>query len=370
MDAILSYFLDQLLQILPVFYGTEEENMYFHLQKYEKICQKIFDGNHRLLLLYFPYSLRDDAYFWFTALPINSFTWISFQAEFLKTYLLKARNQVLQQLSSATTDFELCSVRWRGLPSGLCKGFNQLQLDCRHDDFSADHLCQIFYTGLQPHTQDFVQSMSDGAFFSYSLEDSWYYLQDLAQHERTFPSSEQSLPYGDDGQCSHLFVEPCRADTQVDCMVRQEETDDRFNWSQDMAIPFPYLDDEGDVREGENEFVDVEIPDPLPLPELPLQRASIPPKALHPTNDSIIIVQGSFHFHQITPICSESQTLVPYYIDSDYCRPYILDTYSQFDDPVWHNFCPIAYDPMYFLQDTRQHVKGVCSVGSLLGHTD
>ena len=97
MDDILSYFLDQLLQILPVFYGTEEENPYFHLQKYENICHKIFDGNHRLLLLYFPYSLRDEAYFWFTTMPIDSFTWISFQAEFLKTYLLKARNQVLKQ---------------------------------------------------------------------------------------------------------------------------------------------------------------------------------------------------------------------------------------------------------------------------------
>ena len=85
-----SNFISMLLQILPTFFGKKEEDPYIHLQKFEEIMLNLVGNNlnDHLLLTYFPYSLRDDAFFWFTALPPTSLvSWYTFQEYFIQEHM-------------------------------------------------------------------------------------------------------------------------------------------------------------------------------------------------------------------------------------------------------------------------------------------
>ena len=89
MDAA-SNFISNLLQILPKFFGTKEEDPWIHLQKFENVMLELVGNNlnDHLLFKYFPFSLRDDAFFWFNYVPPASLvSWYTFQEHFIQEHM-------------------------------------------------------------------------------------------------------------------------------------------------------------------------------------------------------------------------------------------------------------------------------------------
>ena len=79
--------------------------------------------------------------------------------------------------------------------------FRHLLLDSSHYDIIGDSLPQFFFAALQPHSRDFVQQMSRGEFYTYSTDDAWCFLQDLAEYERACSSEDQLCTFEGDEQC-------------------------------------------------------------------------------------------------------------------------------------------------------------------------
>ena len=93
-----------LLQCLPKFFGTAEEDPYIHLQEFEQVFYRIFsacDVTKRLYMEYFLYSLRGDAHAWITSFPPGSFLCSpSLQDCFIQTYTRRepTMEDMLQQM--------------------------------------------------------------------------------------------------------------------------------------------------------------------------------------------------------------------------------------------------------------------------------
>jgi len=79
-----------IIQMLPSFYGLDNEDPYKHLDEFLEICltmrlQNISEDALRMRL--FPFSLKDRAKYWLNSLETNSITsWAQMQHEFLKKY--------------------------------------------------------------------------------------------------------------------------------------------------------------------------------------------------------------------------------------------------------------------------------------------
>ena len=101
-----------LLQCLPRFFGTAEEDPYIHLQEFEQVIFRIFcecDVTERLYIKYFPYSLRGDAYAWFSSLPPASFLcWSSFQDCFIDAHIQRepTMEDLIQQMHLQMIQFQ------------------------------------------------------------------------------------------------------------------------------------------------------------------------------------------------------------------------------------------------------------------------
>ena len=182
----LNFRIDAIIQCLPIFLGTAEESPLLHVREFGEWCISCFGGDadtDNRYIRFFPSSLLDDARCWFDTLQLDSFpSRLSLQTEFYKTFLPTFLRQAQQQkafwqqmLDFSQVDEEAFCQAW--------ERFGQISLGCSVLDFLGDFL-RLFYTGLQPQARDMLHLMSHGELFSFTTEESWYYLQDLAEFER------------------------------------------------------------------------------------------------------------------------------------------------------------------------------------------
>jgi hypothetical protein len=88
-----------IIQMLPSFYGLNNEDPYKHIDEFLEIYSTIkLQGFSKdaLRMLLFPFSLKDKAKHWLKSLEPNNVTsWTQMQQEFLKKYFLISKtNQI------------------------------------------------------------------------------------------------------------------------------------------------------------------------------------------------------------------------------------------------------------------------------------
>ena len=232
-DTYHSYFISMLLQILPIFYGTGEEDPCVHLQEYERICLTLFNKEdllNRLYFIYFPYSLRDNAYSWFMSLPPDLFSsWFSFQDEFMRTFipripqsddslqqsmqeqLQQLQHLQLQQLQQSQVQLQEIQETCERLTATIEERqaseqqalrahiasftqldgdffyqawdrFNNLLVECPQHGFTSYNLLNLFYEGLQLQMQEFVNV--EGDLFNKEPEEARLHLKAMAEDDR------------------------------------------------------------------------------------------------------------------------------------------------------------------------------------------
>jgi hypothetical protein len=140
------------IQMLPSFYGLDNEDPYKHLDEFLEICltmrlQNISEDALRMRL--FPFSLKDKTKYWLNSLETNSITsWAQMQHEFLKKYFTIGKtNQIRKSITVfSQIEGEHFHETWDRMKDLLRK--------CPHHAVPKWQLIQCFYDGLtEPHRQ-------------------------------------------------------------------------------------------------------------------------------------------------------------------------------------------------------------------------
>jgi hypothetical protein len=134
------------IQMLPSFYGLDNENPYSHVRKYKNICattkfQNFYEESVHLRL--FPFSLHDRATEWLDSNAPGSITsWEELLKQFYNKFFPMSRvNEARKEISSFTQEedekFSECWAR-----------FKDLLVKCPPHSYEKWRLVQFFYQGL------------------------------------------------------------------------------------------------------------------------------------------------------------------------------------------------------------------------------
>jgi len=157
-----------IIQMLPSFYGLDNEDPYKNLDEFLEICltmrlQNISEDALRMRL--FPFSLKDKEKYWLNSLETNSITsWAQMQHEFFKKYFTIGKtNQIRKSIT------------------GFWDRMKDLLRRCPHHVVPKWQLIQCFYDGLiEPHRQ-MVDASCGGTFMLKSEDDAWILFENLAE---------------------------------------------------------------------------------------------------------------------------------------------------------------------------------------------
>ncbi|KAL1555088.1 hypothetical protein AAHA92_15570 [Salvia divinorum] len=154
---------NNVLAVMPHFYGKRIDNPYEFLHEFCKLCgiQRRPAGSteedYRLRALSF--ALKGEADMWFMRLPPNSIrTWMDFRSVFLDYFFPATRTNALKkEIQGATQeDDETLSQYW-----GRFKGM----LDaCPNNWMTEAEIYNNFYEGMTSECKDLVNSASGGDF--------------------------------------------------------------------------------------------------------------------------------------------------------------------------------------------------------------
>ncbi|XP_058198357.1 uncharacterized protein LOC131313877 [Rhododendron vialii] len=202
-----------MIQMLPSFYGKEQEDPYRHLNEFIEICslvkiQDFTDDELRLRLL--PFSLKDNAKNWWTSLPANSITtWEQMQQVFLKKYFSIGRTKEIRQ---AITSFKMQEGEqfhetWQR--------FRELIRKCPHHAVPKWQLVESLYDGLSPGFRQMVNASCGGSFMMTTEDDGWDLFETLSEN------STMSQPRGlnELGQFSNLSAKVDELSRKLDSLL-------------------------------------------------------------------------------------------------------------------------------------------------------
>jgi len=169
-----------IIQMLPSFYGLNNEDPYKHIDEFLEICSTIkMHGfsEDALRMRLFPFSLEDKAKHWFKSLEHNIVTsWTQMQQEFLKKYFpIGKTNQIRKAIISfAQFEGEQFHETWERLKDLLRK--------CLHHAVPKWQLVQCLYDGLtEPHRQ-MVDASCGCTFMMKSENEAWISFDNLSEN--------------------------------------------------------------------------------------------------------------------------------------------------------------------------------------------
>ena len=178
------------IQMLPSFYGLNNEDPYKHLDEFLEICSTVKLQNftdEALRLTLFPFSLKDKAKHWLKTLEtIRITTWNQMQTEFLKKFFPIGRtNQFRRALTSfSQPEGEQFHETW--------ERFKDLMRKCPHHQVPKWQLVQCFYDGLSfPHRQ-MVDASCGGTFMLKNEDEAWALFETLSENSIHHASSSTS----------------------------------------------------------------------------------------------------------------------------------------------------------------------------------
>jgi hypothetical protein len=210
-----------IIQMLPSFYGLNNEDPYKHLDEFLEICTTIKMQNFSedaLKMRLFPFSLKDKAKYWLNSLEPNSITsWAQIQQEFLKKYFpIGKTNQIRKSITGfSQIEGEPFYETWERMKDLLRK--------CPHHAVPKWQLVQCFYDGLtEPHRQ-MVDASCGGTFMLKSENEAWTLFENLGENSLQHASSSRRAPAPQTRRTEGLFEvgNPSDVTTKVDALSRK-----------------------------------------------------------------------------------------------------------------------------------------------------
>jgi hypothetical protein len=201
-----------IIQMLPSFYGLNNEDPYKHIDEFLEICSTIkMHGftEDTLRMRLFPFSLKDKT---------NIVTsWTQMQQEFLKKYFLIGKtNQIRKSIISfAQFEGEQFHKTWERLKDFLRK--------CPHHVVPKWQLVQCFYDGLsEPHRQ-MVDASCGGTFMMKSENEAWILFDNLSENSVQHASTSRRTPTPKASKTENIFEAstPFDVTTKVDALSRK-----------------------------------------------------------------------------------------------------------------------------------------------------
>jgi len=183
-----------IIQMLPSFYGLNNEDPYQHIDDFLEIFSTIkLQGFSKdaLRMCLFPFSLKDKAKHLLKSLEPNSVTsWTQMQQGFLKKYFPISKTNQIRKAIIGFSQFEgeQFQETWERLKDLLRK--------CPHHAIPKSQLVQCFYDGLtEPHKQ-MVDDSCGGTFMMKSENEAWILFDNLSENsmQHAFTSSRTPVP--------------------------------------------------------------------------------------------------------------------------------------------------------------------------------
>jgi len=211
-----------IIQMLPSFYGLNNEDPYKHIDEFLEICSTIkMHGfsEDALRMRLFPFSLKEKAKHWLKSLEPNIVTsWTQMQQEFLKKYFpIGKTNQIRKTIIGfSQLEGEQFHETWERLKDLLRK--------CPHHAIPKWQLVQCFYDGLtEPHRQ-MVDASCGGTFMLKSENEAWILFDNLSENSMQHASSTSCrTPAPKAPKTENLFEAstPFDVTTKVDALSRK-----------------------------------------------------------------------------------------------------------------------------------------------------
>ncbi|KAL1531099.1 hypothetical protein AAHA92_33817 [Salvia divinorum] len=183
---------NNVLVVMPHFYGRRIDNLYEFLHEFCKLCgiQRRPAGSteedYRLRAL--PFALKGEADTWFMRLLPNSIrTWSDFRSVFLEYFFPATRTNALKkEIQGATQeDDETLSQYW---------GRFKWMLDaCPNNRMSEAEIYNNFYEGMTPECKDLVNSASGGDFSRLRVSEAKRILSRLIDAKKAYDSPRTAL---------------------------------------------------------------------------------------------------------------------------------------------------------------------------------
>src|SRR3954463_3595241 len=179
----------QIFNLLPNFYGFGREEPCMPLKDFLDICSTFKFQNFTddsILLLLFPFSLKDKAKAWLNSLPAKVITsWEILVQKFLAKFFPMSRTNALRKeiTDFAQRDNEMFSECW--------ERFKDLLLKCPHHGFEVWRLVQYFYNGLVQADRSMIESMKGGRFLLLNELEAYEFLENLSESSQQWDHSQR-----------------------------------------------------------------------------------------------------------------------------------------------------------------------------------
>jgi len=209
------------IQMLPSFYGLNNEDPYKYIDEFLEICSTIkVQGFSKdaLRIRLFLFSLKDKAKHWLKSLKPNSVTSSTqMQQEFLKKYFPISKTNQIRKAIIGFSQFEgeQFHETWERLRDLLRK--------CPHHAVPKWQVVQCFYDGLtEPHRQ-MVDAFCGGTFMMKNENEAWILFDNLSENYVQHVSSSCRTPAPKAPKTESLFEAstPFGVTAKVDALSRK-----------------------------------------------------------------------------------------------------------------------------------------------------
>ncbi|XP_057506563.1 uncharacterized protein LOC130789773 [Actinidia eriantha] len=153
-----------MIQLLPTFYGMENESAHLHVKEFEELVATFLEPGQseeiaRLKL--FPFCLKEKAKAWLNSLKSQSLsTWADLQAEFFKKFFPMHKTIALRKAiqNFSAKDNEPFGKSW--------ERYKDILRSVPHHGFENWRIVNFFYEGITPLNRQFIDMMCNGDFLN------------------------------------------------------------------------------------------------------------------------------------------------------------------------------------------------------------
>ncbi|KAL1536459.1 hypothetical protein AAHA92_29108 [Salvia divinorum] len=176
---------NNVLAVMPHFYGRKIDNPYEFLHEFCKLCgiqrRPAGSSEEEYKLRAIPFELKGEANTWFMRLPPNSIrSWAEFRSVFLDYFFPATRTNALKkEIQGATQEGDESLSQYWGRFKGLLDA-------CPNNRMTEAEIYNNFYEGLAPESKDLVNSSSGGDFSRLRLSEARKVMERLIDAKKAY----------------------------------------------------------------------------------------------------------------------------------------------------------------------------------------
>ncbi|XP_057483886.1 uncharacterized protein LOC130770422 [Actinidia eriantha] len=176
-----------MIQLLPTFYGMENESAHLHVKEFEELVATFLEPGQseeiaRLKL--FPFCLKEKAKAWLNSLKSQSLsTWADLQAEFFKKFFPMHKTIALRKAiqNFSAKDNEPFGKSW--------ERYKDILRSVPHHGFENWRIVNFFYEGITPLNRQFIDMMCNGDFLNKDPDEALDCFEQLADRYQSWDLS-------------------------------------------------------------------------------------------------------------------------------------------------------------------------------------